>query len=186
MTIASKRAEPLTNGTLRSFSACGPRLGHGEVFDFLCRDLLCVSAHDQMYFVRCRVDLIEQTLEVNRAAGASRGDDEFITRYRTTGRARTLDRIGSRRVLITGCAARAPTVFGDDRDVHRSSRGSQWSVPSRNQRFPFRVDHRLLRKCAVVPSAEADRDDACGNLPVPIALIMLSPLPVLTRAISAA
>ena len=43
----------------------------------LHRHLLGVTAHNEMYLIRGEIDLIEQALEVNGAAGASRGDDDF-------------------------------------------------------------------------------------------------------------
>ena len=78
MTIASKRAEPLTKGTFKSFSACcATPAWHDELVDFLRRDLFRVGAHDEMHFVGRGIDLIEQALEIDRAAGAGGADDEF-------------------------------------------------------------------------------------------------------------
>jgi len=126
-----------------------------------------VSAHDEMYLVRCRVDLIEQTLEVDRAAGASRGDDEFhytIQNHRTRSHSRSdwqSTRFSSRDVP----AEELPHLFGDDRDVHRSAlRQPVVGAVAEAGDFALRVNHRLLRKCADhAGSAEADRDGACGN-----------------------
>ena len=51
--------------------------GHVEPLDFLRFDLLRVLAHHQVHLVLRCVDLREQTLQINRAAGAGGGDDEF-------------------------------------------------------------------------------------------------------------
>ncbi len=78
ITIASKRAEPLTNGTLRSFSPCSDTPnGTTSSVDLLRGDLFRVSAHDEVNLVRSAVNLSQQTLQVNRPAGAGRGDDKF-------------------------------------------------------------------------------------------------------------
>jgi hypothetical protein len=45
--------------------------------EFLDNDLLAMGAEDEMDLVRSGIDLIEQTLEINGAAGAGSGDDEF-------------------------------------------------------------------------------------------------------------
>ena len=76
--MASKRAEPLTNGTLRSFSPCSfIPTGNFELVHFLRCDLPGVRAHDEMNFVRGAIDLLEQALQINRSTGAGGGDYEF-------------------------------------------------------------------------------------------------------------
>ena len=48
-----------------------------EPVDFLRRNLLRVRAHDEMNFVRRAIDLLEQSLQINRSAGAGGGDYKF-------------------------------------------------------------------------------------------------------------
>jgi hypothetical protein len=44
----------------------------------LLRDhLFGMGAEDEMHFVRRGIDLIEQTLQIDRAAGAGSGNDKF-------------------------------------------------------------------------------------------------------------
>ena len=129
-------------------------LGHGEVFDFLCRDLLCVSAHDQMDFVRCRVDLIEQTLEVDRAAGASRGDDEFhytIQNHRTRSHSRSdwqSTRSSHHRDLP---AEELPHLFGNHRDGHRAAQRQPVVVRRRSRRFRLSSRPLVARNAQIMP-----------------------------------
>ena len=81
MTIASNRAEPLTNGTLRSFSGCWTiALGILRIAELLLRHLFGVPAHDQMHLVRGRINLLEQPLQIDRSAGACGGNDKFHLR----------------------------------------------------------------------------------------------------------
>jgi len=47
---------------------------------FLSGNLFRVSAHHEMDFVRAGVDLIEQSLQINRAAGTGGRDDKFHRR----------------------------------------------------------------------------------------------------------
>src|SRR3954454_15878700 len=56
----------------------GPR--NSEFIRLLRGDLSCMSTHYEVHLVRSAVDLLQQTLEINRAAGAGRGDDEFHRR----------------------------------------------------------------------------------------------------------
>ena len=44
---------------------------------FLRNDLVSVIAHDHMRLVLCRVEVVEQTLGVERSAGSCDGDDDF-------------------------------------------------------------------------------------------------------------
>ena len=44
---------------------------------FVIGDLSCVRGHDQVNFVLGGVDLFEQTLQINTAAGAGRPDYDF-------------------------------------------------------------------------------------------------------------
>ena len=45
--------------------------------EFLDNDLLAMGAEDEMDLVRGGIDLVEQTLEINCAAGSGSGEDEF-------------------------------------------------------------------------------------------------------------
>ena len=50
-----------------------------------------MAAHDEMNLVRSAIDLIEQALQINRAAGAGGGDDKFHAPNQTQLAASTLD-----------------------------------------------------------------------------------------------
>src|SRR6186713_3178792 len=50
---------------------------HSQLVHFLGSDLFRVAAQDQMDLVRGGIDLVEQTLQVDRSAGAGGGDDEL-------------------------------------------------------------------------------------------------------------
>jgi hypothetical protein len=45
--------------------------------EFLRDDLLAMGAEDEMDLVHGGIDLIEQTLQINGAAGSGSGEDEF-------------------------------------------------------------------------------------------------------------
>ena len=65
-------------GTFRSFSPCSETPeGTASVVDFLRGDLFRMAAHHQMDLVGRAINLREQALQINRAAGSGRGDDEF-------------------------------------------------------------------------------------------------------------
>ena len=51
--------------------------GNFEMIELLLRNLLCVGAHDEMHLVRGAINLLEQSLQINRSAGAGRSDDKF-------------------------------------------------------------------------------------------------------------
>ena len=52
-------------------------LGHAQLADLLAHDLARVLAEHEMDFVITRRHAVKQTLEINRAAGTGRGEDEF-------------------------------------------------------------------------------------------------------------
>ena len=56
------------------------RLSELEIVELLFRDLFGMSAHDEMNFVRRAIDLLEQSLQINRSARTSGGDNEFHRR----------------------------------------------------------------------------------------------------------
>ena len=51
--------------------------GRFKAIHFLRRHLFRVRAHDEMDLVRAAIDLFEQPLQINRAAGARGCDDKF-------------------------------------------------------------------------------------------------------------
>ena len=78
ITIASKRAEPLTKRNVQVILGMLQHASrHDELVDFLRSDLFRVVAHDEVNFVRGAIDLGEQALQIDRAAGAGRRDDKF-------------------------------------------------------------------------------------------------------------
>ena len=101
----------------------------------------------------------------------------FITQYRTTGRARTLDRIGSRRVLhhrdvpaeeLRICSVTTATVIVQLKAASGRCRREAGD-------FAFRVDHWLLENARIMPEVPRPTVTTPARmLPVPIALIMLS------------
>ncbi len=48
-----------------------------QLTDLLRRHLFGMPAHHEMDLVRRAIDLREQALQIDRAAGAGRGDDKF-------------------------------------------------------------------------------------------------------------
>jgi len=55
-----------------------------EIFQLLRRDLFRMGAHDEMNLVRGAIDLLKQSLQINRSAGAGRGDHKFHRTKRMT------------------------------------------------------------------------------------------------------
>ena len=51
--------------------------GYDELVDLLRSDLFCVTAHDEVNFVRGAINLSEQALQINCAAGAGGRDDKL-------------------------------------------------------------------------------------------------------------
>src|SRR5438552_15902374 len=48
-----------------------------EILELLLRNQLRVGAHDEVNLVRAAIDLLEQSLQINRSARTSRGDNKF-------------------------------------------------------------------------------------------------------------
>ena len=86
MTIASKRAEPLTRGTFKVIlGMLRHPAWHDELVDLLRRDLFRVGAHDEMHLHRRGgVDLIEQALKTTVPLAPVVPMTSFISRDNTS------------------------------------------------------------------------------------------------------
>lgn len=51
--------------------------GNLELIDLLRSNLFGMTAQDEMDLVRGAIDLLEQSLQINRSAGTSGGEDKF-------------------------------------------------------------------------------------------------------------
>ena len=47
------------------------------MIELLLCDLLCMRAQDKMNLMRAAIDLLEQSLQINRSAGTGRSNDKF-------------------------------------------------------------------------------------------------------------
>ena len=78
-TMASGGFEPLANGAFMLFTLCSLRPGvkFQPVRQLLRNDLLRVIAEHDVDFVSARIQIVQQALRVERAAGSGDGDENL-------------------------------------------------------------------------------------------------------------
>src|SRR4029077_13684220 len=83
-----------------------------ETFQLLRRNLFCMRAHDEMNLMRRTIDLLKQSLQINRSTGAGRSNHKFHRTKRMTS-----DQAGDNKER----SPRRPRRFGNRSSLMRAS-----------------------------------------------------------------